>query len=109
MSQLNERREADRFQVKLNARWEGVLTQQKGTIVDISSTGCFLLTRDAVTPKELVRIEIQLPTERWIYLWAEVVYQIPEMGFALRFTGSTSTEQAMLELLLEMLAESAVA
>lgn len=109
MSQISERREADRFQVKLNARWEGVLTQRAGTIVDISSTGCFLLTRDEVTPKELVRIEIQLPTERWIYLWAEVVYQIPEMGFALRFTGSTATEQAMLDLLLDMLAESAAA
>lgn len=75
MVETSERRESERFQVKLNARWEGVLAQRTGTIVDISSTGCFLLTRDDVTPKELIRIEIQLPTERWIYLWAEVVYQ----------------------------------
>jgi hypothetical protein len=60
-----------------------------------------------VTPKELIRVEIQLPTERWIYLWAEVVYQLSEIGFALRFTGSTETEQTMLNLLLDMLAESA--
>jgi hypothetical protein len=109
MLNISDRREARRFQVKLNARWEGVLAQRTGTIVDISSTGCFLLTSDEVTPKELIRIEIQMPTERWIYLWAEVVYQISEMGFALRFTGSTETEQTMLNLLLDNLAESALA
>ena len=109
MLKISDRREARRFQVKLNARWEGVLAQRTGTIVDISSTGCFLLTSDDVTPKELIRIEIQMPTERWIYLWAEVVYQISEMGFALRFTGSTETEQTMLNLLLDNLAESALA
>lgn len=107
MSKVSERREAERYQVKLNARWEGVLAQRTGTVVDISSTGCFLLTRDDVAPKELIRVEIQLPTERWIYLWAEVVYQLSEIGFALRFTGSTETEQTMLNLLLDMLAESA--
>ncbi len=106
MVETSERRESERFQVKLNARWEGVLAQRTGTIVDISSTGCFLLTRDDVTPKELIRIEIQLPTERWIYLWAEVVYQLSEIGFALRFTGSTETEQTMLNLVLDMLAAS---
>lgn len=107
MSKVSDRRDAERFQVKLNARWEGVHAQRKGTVVDISSTGCFLLTSDEVSPKELIRIEIQLPTERWIYLWAEVVYQISEMGFALRFTGSTETEQTMLNLMLDMLAEGA--
>ena len=109
MSTISNRRESERFHVRLNARWEGILVQRTGTIVDISSTGCFLLTSDEVTTKELIRIEIQLPTERWIRLWAEVVYQISEMGFALRFTGSTETEKTMLYLLLDLLAETAAA
>lgn len=106
MSGISDRRNAARYQVKLNARWEGVLAQRTGTLVDISSTGCFLLTRDQVTVKELIRIEIELPTGRWIHLWAEVVYKISEMGFALRFTGTTALEQTMLNLLLDNLAES---
>ncbi len=61
---MSERRIAERFRVKFKARWEGVLSQREGLIADISSTGCFLLTRDEVKPKELVRIEIQLPPER---------------------------------------------
>lgn len=71
------------------ARYEGVVT-------DISINGCFLLTVDKVTAKELIRLELELPKTGWIYLWAEVVYQIPEMGFALSFTGMTDAEEALL-------------
>ena len=104
---MSERRGAERFQVRLRAVWEGVLSQHEATVVDISANGCFLLTRDAVKSNELIRAGIELPTGRWIYLWGEVVYQEPEMGFALRFTGSEETEEMMLRLLLEVLAEDA--
>jgi hypothetical protein len=98
---MNERRKTERVQVKLDARWEGVMVRREGTIVDISSNGCFMLTADAVVPGELIGMEIQMPTGRWIYIWAEVVYSIPEMGFALRFTGSADeTEEIMLDMLI---------
>ncbi|HEV2882944.1 MAG TPA: PilZ domain-containing protein [Pyrinomonadaceae bacterium] len=100
-----ERRQADRVYVQLNARWEGVLARCEGHVVDLSTTGCFVLTADLVKPKELIRVEIQLPTEGWLYLWGEVVYRIEEMGFALRFTGVSDMEQAMLDLLLEFMRE----
>jgi hypothetical protein len=98
---MADRRQAERVYVRLNARWEGVLAQCEGNIVDLSATGCFVLTSDRVKPKELIRVEIQLPTEGWLYLWGEVVYRIEDMGFALRFTGVSTMEQAMLNLLLE--------
>jgi hypothetical protein len=98
---MSERRKTERVQVKIEARWEGVLARREGTIVDISFTGCFMLTGDAGVPGELIGLEIQMPTGRWIYLWAEVVYSIPEMGFALRFTGSADeTEEIMLDMLI---------
>ena len=100
-----DRRQAERVYVRLNARWEGVLAQCEGNIVYLSATGCFVLTADRVKPKELIRVEIQLPTEGWLYLWGEVVYRIEEMGFALRFTGVSDMEQAMLDLLLEFMRE----
>lgn len=102
---LEDRRKAERIRTKLNARWEGILNRHDGTIVDISAIGCFMLTKDQVTAGELVRIEIQLPTGRWIYLWAEVVYCMPEIGFALQFTGSTRTEETMLALLIDYVSE----
>ncbi|HEY0098480.1 MAG TPA: PilZ domain-containing protein [Pyrinomonadaceae bacterium] len=104
---MAERRQAERVYVRLNARWEGVLAQCEGHLVDLSATGCFVLTSDRVKTKELIRVEIQLPTEGWMYLWGEVVYRIEDMGFALRFTGVSEMEQAMLNLLLEFVRDEA--
>jgi hypothetical protein len=98
-----ERRGTDRVKVSLDAHWEGVLAQCSGTIVDLSVTGCFILTPDQVRPRELIRLEMATPTGGVIYLWGEVVYQVSEMGFALRFTGASDRETQMLELLLEYL------
>lgn len=98
---MSDRRIAQRVHVHLNARWEGVLARREGTISDISSTGCFILTSDEVEQGELVRLEIETPTEGWLYLWGEVVYLIAEMGFAVQFTGAGESEQAMLDLLID--------
>ena len=100
-----ERRRAERVHTDLDARWEGVLAASRGSVVDISSSGCFVLTNDDVQPKELIRLEIKMPTGRDICLWGEVVYQIAEMGFALRFTGGDATEQKMLTACLDYLRE----
>lgn len=104
---MAERRQAERVYVRLDARWEGVLAQCEGHIVDLSTTGCFVLTSDRVKTKELIRVEIQLPTEGWMYLWGEVVYRIEDMGFALRFTGVSEMEQALLNLLLDFVRDEA--
>ena len=85
---MSERRRAERVKVALDAHWEGVLAQCSGTVVDLSVTGCFILTPDQVRTKELIRVEMVSPTGGLLYLWGEVVYQVHEMGFALRFTGS---------------------
>jgi hypothetical protein len=96
-----ERREKERVRADLEAHWEGVLTRRDGRVVDISASGCFILTDDDVRVEELIRLEIYLPTGRRIYLWGEVVYKVEEMGFALRFTGSDETELQMLSVLID--------
>ncbi len=103
---MSERRRAERVKLTLDAHWEGVLAQCSGTVVDLSTTGCFILTPDQVRPKELIRIELATPTSGRLYLWGEVVYQIHEMGFALRFTGATEKEEAMLRLMIDYVRES---
>ena len=81
-----ERRQAPRLKVNLPARWEGVLTQQSATITDLSETGCFVLTGGKVEPKELIRLEIELPEIGPVYFWSEVVDEAYEIGFAAKFT-----------------------
>ncbi len=81
-----ERRRAPRLKVNLPARWEGVLDQGEATVTSLSTSGCFLLTGGTVEPKELIRVEMVLPNQVRIYLWAEVVDAAYEIGFAAQFT-----------------------
>jgi hypothetical protein len=82
---MMERRQADRLMVNLDAYWEGLLAQCSGLVVELSETGCFILTSDRVVPNELVRLTLNPSSGVSVHVWCEVVYQVPEMGFALRF------------------------
>lgn len=85
---MDDRRKAERVKVDLKVCWEGSLTQLEGNIVDLSTTGCFILSDDRVRTGELIRVGIHPPKQGALYIWGEVVYQIPEMGFAVHFTGA---------------------
>ena len=74
------------------------MEQKEGTIVDLSIGGCFILTAHLVETGELIRLEM----ENSLIVWGEVIYQIAEMGFALRFTAAIGEEgQQIARLILE--------
>jgi hypothetical protein len=103
---LYERRRAERAKVNLDAHWEGAPAQCAGLVVDISLTGCFILTSDLVKTDELVRLEIRLPEGKTVYVWGEVVYQMSEIGFGVRFTLLTQDEAQPLDKLLRSAKEA---
>ncbi len=92
----NERRSAPRIKVNIPVRWEGVLTQLAATITSLSETGCFVLSGGKVEPKELIRLEIELPDQEAVCFWSEVVDEANEIGFAVRFTSSEDDDRARL-------------
>jgi TolB-like protein len=96
-----DRRSAPRARVKLQARWEGVHSRENATVTDLSRSGCFVLTGGKVEVKELVRLEIQLTDDQTVNLWAEVVDEASEIGFALKFNSSSSEDEAALARFLE--------
>ena len=96
---MQERRTSERIRLNLNSRWESLTTQGKGSVCDLSSIGCFILTNSDVGPGELVRLEILL-TDEVASLWGEVVYVVPEMGFALRFKFGGADDKRKLESLI---------
>jgi hypothetical protein len=98
---MDDRRKAPRIKVDLPARWEGVLNQEQAQITDLSITGCFVLTGGKVEGKELVRLEIDLPNQEPLYLWAEVVDAAFEIGFAVRFTAMEDEDQKRLSAFIE--------
>jgi hypothetical protein len=98
---MEERRIAERVKVNLKVTWEGLRTILQGEIVDLSETGCFILTNDQVKLGELIRLEIRQPREGVLHLWAEVVYQMTEIGFGVRFTGAENSEMQRLSWLVK--------
>ena len=83
--------------MNLPARWEGVLFRNKASVTDISRSGCFILTGGKVEMKELISLEIELPSKHWIHFWAEVVDEANEIGFAVKFNSGSDEDQQLLE------------
>ena len=102
---MQERRAAERLRVDLDTRWEGLRTQGRGAVCDLSSLGCFVLTSGEVKPGQLIRLEINFPQEA-ASLWGQVVYAVGEIGFALRFAFGDQTDQDSLGRLIESLKRS---
>ena len=98
-----ERRRAPRAEVLLRARWEGDLGLREADVTSLSKTGCFVLSGGKVKTKELIRLELMLSKGEPINLWAEVVEEADEIGFAMQFTSVEEAEMSRLE---QFLAES---
>lgn len=88
-----ERRLTQRIKVNIRARWEGPRSRREGTVTDISTAGCFVLTEDlGVERRELVKIELLLPGGV-IMLWGHVIYKADEIGFGVRFAPNIPDEE----------------
>jgi hypothetical protein len=96
-SMTKERRKFPRFKVNFPVRWEGVLTQQTGTVSSLSESGCFVLTGGQVQQKELIRVEIDFPDLGALCFWSEVVDEAYEIGFAVRFTSASDGDMELLK------------
>lgn len=81
-----ERRQHERLQIYLRARWEGLFGCHEGTLSDISAGGCFILSENQTALRELVRVEVELHDGEWVKVWGEVTNQFPEVGFGVRYT-----------------------
>jgi hypothetical protein len=55
-------------------------------IYDISEGGCFVHSMHEQKTGVRLLLDIELPYEGWIRVKAEVLYQKPEFGYAVRFT-----------------------
>jgi hypothetical protein len=80
-----ERRKVERYRVNLRVRWVGARAWRDGSITDISTDGCFILTEDLVERGEQVRVELLLPGGV-ITVWGHVIYTAEEIGFGVRFS-----------------------
>ena len=71
------------------------------TVTDISLNGCFVLSGGTVELKELIWLEIELPTGEMLRLWTEVVDAAYEIGFAVKFNSGHGDDEALLRKYIE--------
>jgi len=97
---MQERRNAPRLRTNISARWETLKSQGRGSVCDLSSSGCFVLTGGELSTRELVRLELILDDEV-VSVWGYVVYHVLEMGFAVRFVLQIEDDRRAIEHLIE--------
>lgn len=96
-----DRRRSPRAPVNLGIQWEGYVGPRKGTVSDISTTGCFVLCSGEVLDGQRVKLSIKLPKGKAIHLWGEVVNHVDEIGFAVRFVNTGDGEKKFLSKLVD--------
>jgi hypothetical protein len=101
-----ERRKQRRFDVCLDATWNGMRGNSNVRVTDLSEGGCYLDTIAEARKGELVQLKVKLPGGDWLVLKAEVAHVFPRIGFGLRFIDLDNEQQSKLQSLLNDLKDS---
>jgi hypothetical protein len=99
--ELVERRQHERLNIYLRARWEGLFGRHEGTVSDISAGGCFILCEKQASRRELIRLEIELHDGEWVKMWAEVSNKFDGVGFGVKYTEVDGEDEDRFSLSLE--------
>lgn len=82
---MSERRTGQRWDVSLDAVWDGKSGNYTARITDLSDGGCYVDSLGDVNMGELVHLKLQLPSGEWFELAGEVAHHTPPVGFGIRF------------------------
>ncbi len=99
----HNRRKVERISVTIDVEWEGLTGRLSGTISDISTVGCFILSSGEVTDSESVKIFLPLTDGMKVQFWGEVVNHVFEIGFAVRFIELSDAQKDFLEKFIDTL------
>jgi hypothetical protein len=99
---MAEQRQAERVRASLFAIWD--MTQANvasADVINFSALGCFMHSRNGLPTRQVVDLQLRLPTERWIQTRGRVVRTSEPDGFGVYFTELTDEDRTMLELLVD--------
>jgi hypothetical protein len=100
---MSERRTEKRWDVCLDAVWEGKSGNCGARVPDLSESGCYIDTLGEASVGEVVNFKVRLLTGEWLYLTGEVAHRTPALGFGVRFVHLTEVQIEKLRLLIEEL------
>lgn len=98
---IENRRADKRISINLRARWDGNSGHQEARIGDIARGGCYVDSMSRVEIGELLSLEIELPSGKWLPVRGKVTSYQESVGFGLKFTSLTEDEESQLKELLD--------
>ncbi len=93
----DDRRNRQRFKVKIDIEWEGLVGRKPGTISDISETGCFVMSSGEVQDGENVKIFFPLSGGLKVQFAGAVTNHFLQIGFAIQFINLSEAQIDFLE------------
>jgi len=100
---MSERRTGKRWDVSLDAVWDGKSGNYTARIIDLSDGGCYVDSLGGVSVGEVVNLRLQLPNGEWLSLSGEVAHHTPPVGFGLRFVNLPDDQLETLRSFIEYL------
>ena len=103
----DERRSSKRYAVNIEVEWETHSGRRAGTVSDLSSEGCFILTDVDLTEGELVKVFIPLTDGMKVEFLGQVANFVYEIGFAMHFLSLTDSQREFLTSFVDLHGEDA--
>lgn len=100
---MSDRRSEKRWDVCLDAVWEGKSGNHIARVTDLSEGGCYVDSLGEAQIGEVLSFKLQLPDGQWLELSGEVAHQTPPLGFGLKFVILSDEQRGKLRLLLDEL------
>ena len=102
---INERRSEYRYEVCLDAAWEG--TRSNARVTDVSEGGCYVDSVCEAYIGEPLTISMLLPNNEWFEVTGEVAHHITRLGFGLKFVNLSNLQLQTVRWLIAALHEPA--
>jgi PilZ domain len=99
----NERRGEKRWEVCLDAVWEGKSGNYNARVTDLSEGGCYIDTMGEASEGEILNFKVLLPGGDWLLLSGEVAHKNAPLGFGVRFADLTEDQLEKLRTLIDEL------
>jgi hypothetical protein len=98
-----DRRNVDRFRVNINAEWKGLGSRNPGVINDISTKGCFVACSGEIENGNKIEVFLVLKNGVKLPFSGEVVNNVFEIGFGLKFLDLKEEQKGFLQRLVNTL------
>jgi PilZ domain len=100
---MSDRRSEKRWDVCLDAVWDGKSGNYVARVTDLSEGGCYVDSLGEAQIGEVIAFRLQMPDGEWLELKGEVAHQSPPLGFGLQFVTLSDEQYEKLRSLLDRL------